>query len=162
MSYCILQTLQISQQVLHPTKTHPDRISNLVYRFSCPEDHWNAAYIGCTTNQLRTCYKQHWYYSSSIYTYYAIDHSSFPPPGNNIIKHFSIAYFTDNLSLKIAKAIIIRYERPSIKVKYNELYDFLNLFCFNPPPSRHPLPSTLVNSSPSLLIPAVHLMCPCQ
>ena len=52
-----------------------------------------------------------------------------PPKFNELIQCFSIIFsHNDILCIRIAEAILIKNDKPVINVKYNELYDFLNLF----------------------------------
>ena len=52
-----------------------------------------------------------------------------PSPFDQFQNDFKILYkFDDTLTLRIAEAIHIKNRNPFINVKYNELYDFLNLF----------------------------------
>jgi hypothetical protein len=52
-----------------------------------------------------------------------------PPKIDILINNFKIVYsdFSD-INLRIAEAITIKKEKPLINVKYNELYNILNLF----------------------------------
>ena len=52
-----------------------------------------------------------------------------PPKLEELLKNFKIMYKSnDIMSVKIAEAILIKNYKPIINIKYNELYDFLNLF----------------------------------
>ena len=58
-----------------------------------------------------------------------ITHDDLPPKYEDLIKCFSIIFKSnDILSVKIAEAILIKNDKPIINIKYNELYDFLNLY----------------------------------
>ena len=52
-----------------------------------------------------------------------------PPPHSVMINNFEIVHSAINpIDLKILEAIVIKAEKPIINVKYNELYNILNLF----------------------------------
>ena len=56
-------------------------------------------------------------------------HNDMPPKFVDFINCFMILYKdNDILSVKIAEAIMIKNDKPIINIKYNELYDFLNLY----------------------------------
>ena len=66
---------------------------------------------------------------SSICKHFLDTHNNMPPKFNELIQCFSIIFsHNDILSIKIAESILIKNDKPVINVKYNELYDFLNLF----------------------------------
>ena len=130
LQYC---TLFSAIQNFLPLSTRPKIVplekSNVVYKFSCPESHCSAAYLGYTTNRLSTRIKQHRYKTSSIYKHLCFDHSMIPLPSDNFKPNFSIEYYDSNpTKLRIAEAILIKTANPFINVKYNELFDFLKLF----------------------------------
>ena len=104
--------------------------SSLVYQFICPEPSCNeATYIGYTNQKLQTRVKQHRYISSGICKHYFDSHNNRPPLPDQLIKYFKVLYRSSELlSVKIAEAILIKNDHPIINTKYNELYDFLNLF----------------------------------
>ena len=58
------------------------------------------------------------------------DHDKVPPQSlDEFSDCFEILFSSENvLTLKIVEAIKIKAENPKINVKFNELYDFLNLF----------------------------------
>ena len=102
---------------------------NVVYRFNCKEDACNASYIGYTAQKLENRVKQHRYKSSSICKHFMYEHDELPPPISNFVDCFEILFASEDVrSLKIFEAILIKSEKPIINVKYNELYDFLQLF----------------------------------
>ena len=58
------------------------------------------------------------------------DHDKMPPPSfDTFASCFEIVYSSEEVrNLKIVEAIKIKSEKPIINVKFNELYDFLQLF----------------------------------
>ena len=113
--------------------TRPKRVSSerscVVYQFQCSEDGCNASYIGYTTNSLATRVRQHRYNPSSIKKHYEIDHQSIVPPFDVLLKYFKILHSNQNIfELKLTEAIEIQNRRPTINVKFNEMYSILKLF----------------------------------
>jgi len=103
--------------------------SNVVYKFECPEANCNASYIGYTTNTLGIRSKQHRYFPSSVKSHLTFDHDAHSPPADKIIECFKIMHsYQEVVDLKIAEAIEIKSKNPFINVKYNELYNLLNLY----------------------------------
>ena len=104
--------------------------ANVVYSFSCNEDACNASYIGYTAQTLANRIKQHKYQSSSICKHYMHDHDKMPPRSFDTFANcFEIIFSSDEVRiLKIVEAIKIKADKPIINVKFNELYDFLQLF----------------------------------
>ena len=58
------------------------------------------------------------------------DHDKVPPQSfDEFSKSFTIIFSSENIrTVKIVEAIKIKSEKPVINVKFNELYDFLQLF----------------------------------
>ena len=57
------------------------------------------------------------------------DHSTMPPKLPEFSNCFKILYSSEHvINLKIVEAIFIKSEKPIINVKFNELYDFLQLY----------------------------------
>ena len=105
-----------------------DRV-NVVYSFSCSEDACNASYIGYTSQTLVNRIRQHKYQSSSICKHYMCEHNRLPPAMSQFSQCFEIVYSSEYVkTLKIVEAILIKSKNPPINVKYNELYDFLQLY----------------------------------
>ena len=103
--------------------------ANCVYKFQCEKDSCKATYIGHTTCTVLRRAKQHRYKPSNIHCHYSIDHECAVPPNESYLENFSVVRgFADRTKLKIAEALIIREEFPSINVKNNELSSFLNLY----------------------------------
>ena len=107
----------------------PDR-SSCVYQFQCsrPSCH-EVKYYGYTNQRLSTRVKQHRRKDSSICKHFMDIHNDMPPKYDEFMKCFKIIFsHNDILNVQIAEAILIKNDKPIINVKYNELYDFLNLF----------------------------------
>merc|ERR1712098_495993 len=86
-------------------------------------------YYGYTNQQLGTRVKQHRRQDSAICRHFMDTHDDMPPKYADLIQYFTIIYkCNDILSVKIAEAILIKNDKPIINIKYNELYDFLNLY----------------------------------
>ena len=104
--------------------------SSLVYRFECPISSCNDVhYYGYTNQRLGTRVKQHRRKDSAICRHFMDTHNDLPPNYPDLIECFSIIFQShDILSVKISEAILIKNDKPVINIKYNELYDFLNLF----------------------------------
>ena len=103
--------------------------SNVVYNFTCNEDACSASYIGYTAQTLVNRIKQHRYKSSSICKHYMHDHDKLPPPLSEFKNSFKIIFSAEHVvNLKIVEAILIKSEKPIINIKFNELYDLLQLY----------------------------------
>ena len=114
------------------TRSRADNVNrvNVVYSFTCNENSCNDSYIGYTSQTLLNRIKQHKRHSSSICKHFMCDHDKVPPQSlDEFSDCFEILFSSENvLTLKIVEAIKIKAENPKINVKFNELYDFLNLF----------------------------------
>ena len=106
-----------------------DRV-NVVYSFKCNEDACNASYVGYTAQTLQNRITQHKRQSSSICKHFMHEHDKLPPSSMDVFSRcFEIIYSSEDVrNLKIVEAITIKSEKPHINVKFNELYDFLQLF----------------------------------
>ena len=105
-----------------------DRV-NVVYKFDCYVDGCNSSYIGYTTQTLKNRIAQHRYNSSSIWKHMHYDHSVEIPNFDDFAQCFNIVFSSSSvISLKIVEAILIKSDKPPINVKFNELYDFLQLY----------------------------------
>jgi len=103
--------------------------TNCVYKFQCEKDSCKANYVGLTTCTVLRRAKQHRYKPSNYHCHYVIDHECAVPPNETFLNNFSILRtFSDKTKLKIAEALIIREEFPSINVKNNELSCFLKMY----------------------------------
>ena len=87
-------------------------------------------YIGYTTQTLQNRVKQHKYKSSSICQHYMNDHDILPPSDLNVFSScFEVVFRSECVrNLKIVEAVLIKTTKPHINVKYNQLYDFLQLY----------------------------------
>ena len=112
-----------------PMRENPEK-SCLVYQFECPIPSCHEVqYYGYTNQRLCTRVKQHRRKDSAICRHYMDVHNDMPPKFVDFINCFTILYKdNDILSVKIAEAIMIKNDKPIINIKYNELYDFLNLY----------------------------------
>ena len=121
---------KLSSQFTTRTRAeNTDRV-NVVYRFNCPEVSCNATYIGYTTQALKNRVKQHKSKSSSICHHYMYEHNALPPSNIDVFSScFDIIFGSESVrNLKIVEAILIKSIKPHIKVKFNQLYDFLQLY----------------------------------
>ena len=115
------------------TRSRADGVdcSNVVYSFNCKENACNdASYIGFTSQMLSNRIKQQKRQFSSICKHFMFDHDKVPPQSlDEFSKSFTIIFSSENIrTVKIVEAIKIKSEKPVINVKFNELYDFLQLF----------------------------------
>lgn len=113
-----------------PTRQRSETLqtSHVVYRFRCPRDGCNAAYIGYSSCALERRAKQHRYKGSSIHEHFLTDHNTEPPPAD-LHNNFEIIYKSHDVSsLRIAEAILIKTHNPYINVKFNEMSNFLNVY----------------------------------
>ena len=56
------------------------------------------------------------------------DHDRLPPPFDDFVKKIEILFSSENVrTLKIIEAVLIKSQKPQIKVKFNELYDFFTI-----------------------------------
>ena len=111
-----------------PRASNIDRV-NVVYQFKCFADGCNSSYIGYTAQTLKNRVAQHRYKSSSIWKHLAYDHNLSPPPLNEFLRCFDVIFSSNDIRhLRIAEAILIKSSKPPINVKFNELYDFLQLY----------------------------------
>ena len=114
------------------TRSRADRLNrvNVVYSFTCNENSCNDSYIGYTSQTLLNRIKQHKRQSSSICKHFMYDHDKLPPQSiDKFAECFEIIFSSEYVKdLKIVEAIKIKTESPKINVKFNELYDFLNLY----------------------------------
>ena len=102
---------------------------NVVYQYNCPINECNSCYIGYTAQTLKNRVNQHRYKSSSIWKHLKYDHDADIPSLNDFVGCFEVVFSSCcTRNLKIAEAILIKSKKPDINVKYNELYDFLQLF----------------------------------
>ena len=86
-------------------------------------------YVGYTAQTLRKRISQHRYKSSSIWKHLKYDHDMNIPTFDEFADCFEIVFSSACcLNLKIAEAILIKTKKPHINVKFNELYDFLQLY----------------------------------
>ena len=82
-----------------------------------------------TTNSLATRVRQHRYNPRSIKKHYEIDHNCIVPPFDVSIKYYKILNSNQNVfELKLTEAIKIQNLRPTINIKFNEMYSILKLF----------------------------------
>ena len=121
---------KISSFFSHRPRKQPHERSHVVYQFNCPQDSCNAAYIGYTTNSLRTRSMQRRYSSSSIHSHFRIDHQTSPPKlDDNWRNSFTIVHsYNNKIDLLIAEALTIKSVLPYINCKYNEMSNFLKLY----------------------------------
>ena len=120
---------KISYQFSTRVRAESSDRTNVVYNFTCGENACNASYIGYTSQTLVNRIKQHKYKSSSICKHYMYDHDTMPPKLPEFNNCFKIIYSSEHvINLKIVEAILIKSEKPIINVKFNELYDFLQLY----------------------------------
>ena len=120
---------KISSQFSTRVRAESSDRTNVVYNFTCGENACNASYIGYTSQTLVNRIKQHKYKSSSICKHYMYDHDTMPPKLPEFNNCFKIIYSSEHvINLKIVEAIYIKSEKPFINVKFNELYDLLQLY----------------------------------
>ena len=110
-----------------PHQIDPDRVS-VVYQFSCTEVGCQATYIGHTACTLRKRSSQHKCSISAIHKHYINDHLLSCVPVNFSDNFIVLQNFPDICELRIAEAILIKKNHLVINVKYNEMYNSLNLY----------------------------------
>ena len=110
-----------------PPKIDPDRVT-VVYQFSCTEVGCQATYIGHTACTLRKRISQHIYSISAIHKHYINDHLLSCVPVNFTDNFIVLQNFPNICELRIAAVILIKEKSPIINVKYNEMYNSLNLY----------------------------------
>ena len=110
-----------------PPKIEPDSV-RVVYQFSCTEVDCQASYIGHTACTHRKRISQHKYSISVIHKHYINDHLLSCVPVNFTDNFIVRQNFPDICELRIAEAILIKEKSPVINVKYNEMYNSLNLY----------------------------------
>ena len=103
--------------------------SGVVYHFQCAEPGCSAGYIGHTMQTLSNRIKQHRRVDSSICKHFDIDHNKIAPEYIELKNCFKILYkCSDSLNVKLVEALKIKFERPFINVKNNEMNGPLRLF----------------------------------
>ena len=101
----------------------------VVYQFQCNEPGCSAGYIGHTMQTLSNRIKQHRRVDSSIFKHFEIDHDRIVPQYNNLQTCFKILYSAnESIQVKLVEALKIKFERPFINVKFNEMNGPLRLF----------------------------------
>ena len=100
-----------------------------MYQYNCSENVCNSFYVGYSTQTLKKRISQHRYKSSSIWKHLKYDHDINVPNFDDFAQCFDIVFSSScSRNLKIAEAILIKTQKPHINVKYNELYDILQLY----------------------------------
>ena len=103
----------------------------MVYQFSCTEV-WlspcQATCIGHTACTSRKRSSQHKYSIIAIHKHYINDHLLSCVPVNFSDNFIVVQNFPNMCELRIAEAILIKEKSPIINVKYNEIYNLLNLY----------------------------------
>ena len=103
--------------------------SGVVYRFRCSQPACSAAYVGHTLQTLSNRIKQHRRVESSIFQHFSLDHDVNVPPFNELKACFDILYSSnDSICIKIVESLRIKFDRPYINVKYNEMNGICRLF----------------------------------
>ena len=110
-----------------PFRTDLEKAS-VVYQFSCTEAGCQASYIGHTTCTLKRRGLQHKYSTSAIYKHFINDHSFTNVPASYLDNFTILHRLTNSHELRITEAILIKEISPIINVKYNEMYNTLNLY----------------------------------
>ena len=110
-----------------PPKIDPDRVS-VVYQFLSSEVGSQATYIGHTACTLRKRSSQHKYSIKEMHKNYMNDHLLSCVPVNFSDNFIVLQNFPDICELQIAEAILIKEKSPIINVKYNEMFNSLNLY----------------------------------
>ena len=101
----------------------------MVYRFRCPQPACSAAYIGHTMQTLSNRIKQHRRVDSSIFQHFANDHDLRVPLFDELKTCFDIIYSSnESIRVKIVESLKIKFDRPYINVKYNEMNGICRLF----------------------------------
>ena len=103
-------------------------IMGLKWGTSCTEVGFRATYICHTACTLRKRSQQHKYSISAIQKHYINDHLLSRVPVNFSDNFILLQNFPDICELRIEEAILIQEKLPIINVKYNDMYNSLNLY----------------------------------